>query len=490
MNRNVIVKIGRLFALFSVNCLLVIPVSAMPASLEKNSLIDKVVQAYGGKKLMTLNSLKIYDRYKVFSMDQGPNPKVNSISTLYSTLAVDFNSAKKSVISWRENSNGNRLSEILFDGKVGWNINHLRGTHVENSALTTDVVGAGMMKMVDTILARRLERYRDSAKLVSADYTTRKPLFTLSFVAEKDNQYFLDIDPSSGLILSMSRNADRTTGSVYHYGKHKQIQGLTFATDMNMYVNGEPRFITLSRNIEVNNANQKSFSLPNTSTKLKGFIDRSKMTVDKLADKVYLVGQGSNFSIFVDAGDFYIGAGGLSGMTERLAAVNELLGTNKPIKKQVIPDHHRGHLGALKELEKMASTIVIAPAHRLIIEGVMVGDSDDKISLVNNKMSLVNGLIEVYSINTAHAESYLLFYIPSAKLVFSADHFGTNLIEALPGANNTIKTFRSEIQRLGIEVESYVHAHGPRVLSSADLSKVLVGYQVKTCPLDHDICLD
>ena len=135
--------------------------------------------------------------------------------------------------------------------------------------------------------------------------------------------------------------------------------------------------------------------------------------------------------------------------------------------------------------------MVITSQHRNIIESMRsdkMRTADFKV--INKKLDLVNGLVEVHDIQTAHAQNYLLFYVPSAKLVFSADHFGTNLIEALPGANNTIKTFYSEIARLNIPVERYADAHSPRVLTHEDLEKVLVDYKVKPCPPKHDICVD
>lgn len=467
------------------------PAVSMPKALEKNEVIDRVIHAYGGDKLKALKSLKVYDRYKVFSLDQGPNPEISSISMLYSTLTVDFSSGKKSVKNWNQSVNGNRLSEILFDGGTGWSINHLRGTHVENKNLGANVVGAGMMKMVDTILARRLHKHRDTATLVSQTTSFGKPIYTLSFVDKNKGQYFVDIDVSSGLILTMSQNDDRTSGSVYEYRKHRKVQGLTFAADMNMFVKGKPRFITTSRNIEVNKVNQKSFSIPENSVKLKGMNNSSTMHVQKLADKVYLAGKGTSFSIFVDAGDFYVGGGGLAGLNERLEAVNQFLGTDKSIKLQIIPDHHRGHLGAIKELDEMGVNMIIAPEHRNIIESMRADKTRNAtFKAIDKKLELANGLVEVHDIQTAHAENYLLFYIPSAKLVFSADHFGTNLIEALPGANNTIKTFHNEIERLNLQVERFADSHSPRVLNREDLEKVLSDYQVKSCPPEHDICVD
>lgn len=491
MNRVTITHISILLALISISSLISTSTFAAEKAVNKDELIDKVIRTYGGEKLFQITSLSVNDRYKVFSMDQGANPELNDVSRLNSVLNVDFKSGKKSVKSWRKSSNGNRLSEILFDGKTGWSINHLRGTHVENDALTTDVVGAGMMRMVDTILALRLQKHRNTAKLISHGLIAGKPIYTLSFKAGNNRSYYLDIDAAAGLILRMSQSENLTNGSVYEFGNHKVVQGLTFATDMNMLVKGKPSFITLSRSIEVNRVNQQVFSTPKDSIKLKGMINSSTMSVQKLADDVYLAGKGTNFSIFVDAGDYFIGGGGLSGLNKRLEAVNQLLGTNKTIQVQVIPDHHRGHLGAIKELEEMGSSLVIASEHRKIIESLMSNKSQqNEFISINKKMKLANGLVEVYDIDTVHSNNYLLFYVPSAKLVFSADHFGTNLIDALPSANNTTKTFYDEIERLGISVDKYASSHGPRILSAADMQTVLSGYQVKSCIPGHNICID
>ena len=467
------------------------PALAESRTLENKVLIDRVIRAYGGDKLINLKSLQVTDRYKFFSRDQGPNPDVNSVSLLNSTLTVDFSSDKKSIKNWRQGANGNRLSETLFDGQTGWSINHLRGTYVENKSLTAEVVGAGMMRMVDTVLALRLAKNRHSAEFITHFTLAGKAVTSLSFESANKEKYFVHVETSTGLIIRMSRNSDFKTGPLYEFGNHKKIHGLTFAADMNMLVNGEPSFITTSRSFTVNTIYQQAFMLPKDFTQLKGFIDSSKMTVNKLAEKVYLVGEGTRFSIFVDAGEYYIGGGGLGDITKRLVAINESLGVDKPIKVQVIPDHHRGHLGAVKELEEMGSRLVVAEQHRKIIESLKMNkDQDGDFLVIEKQLELANGLVEVFDINTAHADNYLLFYVPSAKLVFSAHHFGTNLIEALPGANNTIKTFRDEIERLNIDVEKYANLHGPRILSAADLDKVLSGYQVKSCPPEHQICMD
>lgn len=459
---------------------------AMSDKLTKDELIDKVIAAYGGDKLLQLSDLTVSDKYKVFTLDQGPDPSFNGVTILYSELFIDFDSDKKLIKNWRQDHNGNQLRGTLFDGKSGWNINYLRASHVKNSSVSTNTVGAGMMKMIDTVLVRRLAENRDSAQIVSRKNRLGQPVYTLTFTSNDNNQYAVEIDAPRGLLLSMLLGESRNTGRFYKFSQHKKQNGVTFAHNMDMFTAGEPRFVTTSRKVKVNKLNAQTFALPKASKQLQGLTNNSMMTVKQLADGVYIVGEQTRFSIFVDVGDHYVGAGGLRGIDKRLSALNKHLNKQNQIKVQIIPDHHRGHLGALSELAEMNTGILIAPTHRKIVETIY--KNNNKIDEVSNMISLVDGKVEVYNIHTAHADNYLLFYLPAEKLVFSADHFGTSLINALPGANNTIKSFHSEINRLGISVSRYANAHSARVLSQSDLKMVLSDYKIQPCPLTHAFC--
>jgi len=475
--------------LLTLQVLFATPVVANTQDSKADLLVARVLQAYGGDQLGALTSLQVEDSYKVFSLDQGANPAVNEVTNLTSRLNVDFKSNKKNVKNWRQGPNGNSLSQILFDGSTGWSINHLRGTHVENPSLTADRVGSGMLKMIDTVLALWLYQNRASASWHAEKLVAGKSVSTLAFETKNKEQYFLDIEVSTGLILRMSRSLDSSSGPVYEFSQHTKVQDLTFATDMNMLIDGKPRFVTTQRDIEINSLEPDAFSIPDKSVKLKGMLNPDIMQVQKLAEKVYLAGKGRNFSIFVDAGYYWVGAGGLTGITQRLTAVNQYLNVEKSLHMQILPDHHRGHLGALPELIELGSQLVFAAQHESIIDKLAeVTDSNQKLVVTSEKLSLLKGLVEVYDITTAHAENYLLVYIPHAKLVFSADHFGTNLIDALPGGNNTIKTFHSEITRLNLDVAQFAHAHGPRLLTATDLEQVVTHYKPKTCPLDEALC--
>lgn len=478
--------LGRL-SVFSLS-LILLSSAAMATSkkLTKDELIDKVITTYGGDKLLQLSDLTVSDKYKVFSLDQGPDPAFNGVTTLYSELLIDFGSAKKLIKNWRQDHNGNQLRGTLFDGQSGWNINYLRGSHVKNNNVSTNTVGAGMMKMIDTLLVRQLAIHRDNAHIISTKNLLGQPIYALTFTAHDNKQYILETDASSGLVLSMLIGKSPNTGRLYQFSQHKKQEGITFAHNMDMFIAGEPRFVTTARSVKINQLTSQAFVLPKKSKQLQGLTNNSTMTVKQLADDVYLVGEQTRFSIFVDAGEYYVGAGGLGGIDKRLSALNKHLNKQNQIKVQVIPDHHRGHLGALAKLAEMNTPVLIAPTHRKIVESMY--KNNNEIEEVSNLVRLAGGKVEVYNIHTAHANNYLLFYLPAEKLVFSADHFGTSLINALPGANNTVKSLHREINRLGIPVSRYANAHSARVLNQSDLEMVLSDYEVAPCPLAHSFC--
>ena len=69
--------------------------SGQEPKMTSQQVLDYVFSTYGGNNLNKITSLEVYDKYKVFSLDQGPDPKVNTVSKLSSKLSVDFSTGKK-----------------------------------------------------------------------------------------------------------------------------------------------------------------------------------------------------------------------------------------------------------------------------------------------------------------------------------------------------------------------------------------------------------
>lgn len=461
--------------------------TGVSSSDNEQAIIDKIVEAYGGEALTNMTSLVVHDRYKTITRNGGVRPGLDAVSRLHSTLTVDFVTGRKSVKNWSVTARGKRLGQIMFDGNVGWSINHLRGSHVVRQDLTANNVGAGMMRLLDTTIVRSLLEARDTVTVEGTESFLGRTHDKLSFKINGTAAVTLYVDSATGLISQMVR----PNGTKYVYSEYRTTAGVTYASDTNQYRRGQASMITLSRRIEVNPDIDAAFELPASTKALEGMRDTSEMVVKKLGEDVYIAGLGFRSSLYVDAGDYWVGVGSLPGFKQRLQAVNDESGTDKPLKHVIVPEHQSGHLGEINAIAAMDADFVTVASHLPSLKQQFTEPlPDERFILVDGRLELADGKVHVYDISTITSEHFLLFYVPSLKLVFTLDEFGTNLLNSVPSADKRTVSFRAAIEALGIDVQQFTHVHGTGVLSMAQLRQVTDGYKEGYCPEGHAICAD
>ncbi len=463
--------------------------SAALAGEKENTLIDKVLSAYGGDALTSVRTLTINDRYKVLSIGQSASADAIDIALNNVSLTIDFENERKSVLSWNKGRGGVFLNQNIFDGEKGMALNHILRTRTENTNLNYETLGGGIMRTSDVSLVKLLVAARGTAVHSGEEMYRGRIHDKLTYKMEGSPDLTVFIDQETGLLSKMTRQNPQIGELSYVFTEHRRTGGITYASDTNFFIAGQPNIVTVSRTIEVNPNISDKFEVPSGYTAQGGNIDTSEMRSKELAEGVYFSGQNGGFSIFVDAGDHYVGAGGYPALPDRLKAVQELAGNEKPLKDHVVTHHHTDHLGAMNEIAEMGANFVTVDAHVGAIKDQLANPVDDnRFVRVNGKQTFGNGKVEVYDISTAHADHYLLFYVPRAKLVFSADHFGTNLETGLPAANKNMVTFRSAVEALNLEIDGFVSAHGVRVLTMDDLKAATDGYMEASCPIGFSIC--
>lgn len=456
------------------------------AGPQKETFIDKVILAYGGERLTGLNSLVLEDRYKSVTVDGGPVPGEADISRLNSTLTVDFLGGRKAVKNWRMSKAGNRLGKIMFDGKQGWSVNFLRGSYVERDDLTGKNVGAGMMRLLDTTMVRELNMQRTNSTLGDQQDINGKAHAVIEVKPEGAAAYSLFIDLETHMVTKLRRGR-----ATYYYADHRLKDGIRYAADTNYMVDGQPRLMTLSRTISVNQDVEPAFGIPADAKKLKGMMDNSKMSVRQLSEHSYMVGKGFAFSLFVDAGDHFVAAGGLPGTKARLEALNAALGTDKPLRYVVLPEHQGSHLGGIDEIADLGATFVVHQSHvEALKDKLSKSLAEDRIFAVDKGSDFAESQVQLFDIPTIQSAHYLLMYVPEAKLVFSVDEFGTNLRDSVPSADKRMVSFRKALAALPVEISRIVHIHGRQVLTVEQLVEVTSGYRDAVCPEGEAICAD
>ena len=314
--------------------------SAASAGDKEEALIDRIVAAYGGDVILNAKALNIKDRYKILSIGQSAHPDQIDIAHNNISLIVDLKGKRKSVQSWNKGRGGVNLGQNIHDGKTGHNLDHIEKTHAENTNLSYDVLGGGLMRTSDIALVYVMLEGRDEAVHggTSMYRGTMHEKLTFKMASSPDLTIF--VDKNTGYISKMTRQNPQIGELSYVFNDYRKKEGFTYAHDMNFFIAGQPNIVSVARSVDINQDISAAFDVPESYKPLGKNIDTSKMVAKKLAEGVYYSGLNGGFSIFVDAGDHYIGAGGYTALPDRLKAVQELAGNEKPLGKQVVTHHH------------------------------------------------------------------------------------------------------------------------------------------------------
>lgn len=467
----------------------------VPASLAgdvEDALIDKVVAAYGGNALLGLKTLRSNDRYKGFRYGQSVNPDEIDLAHYNALVTVDFENRRKALQWVRGSQPDISLQHQIFDGKLGYSLDHTAQTLVENVGITYASADRRISWLLDTVLARMIADERANSVYQGEENYNGTPHKKISFQADGFPEITLYIDVESGRISNMQR-AHWVAGEYFNYqfSGYKRQDGIIYAASTYVTRGGQPFEIVTARAIEVNPDVTAAFGLPVGYGEEKPTIDFSEMAVKQLADGVYLAGQGWGFSIFVDAGDNFIASGGYRGLKDRFEAVKAFAGVDKPLKFQVVSHHHNDHLGGMKEAAKLGASFLTVKEHVASIrESAGVAITDDRFVIVEGSGSVAGGKLMVVDFPTGHTSHLLISYVPSAKIAFTADIFFSRQEAGAPSGSDGLYAFKRMFADNKLDVEYFAAAHSGRVLTAADLDAAINNIpEDEVCPADWEFCI-
>lgn len=461
------------------------------AGVAEDRLIEKVVQAYGGDILTSARSLKVVNKNKNLAIGQSASADIMNISSNNASLVIDFENQRKSFTNWNKNRAGTFYNQTIVDGDIKANFDHLRKTRTDNANLQYATLGGGTMRTIDTTLVYVMLEGRENAAIGEDVFIGGKRHETLTFPMQGSPDLTIYVDAVTGLISRMTRNNPAVGVLSYNFSDHTRAGGTIYAASANFQIAGQPNIFNVSRELELNVDVSADFEVPSNYRSAGATLDTSEMQVRELGEGIYYAGLNGGFSIFVDAGDHFVAAGGYAGLPARFDAVKAAAGVDKPLGYQIVTHHHSDHIGGMAEAAALNANLVTVQSHVAPLQAVQTSPlPEDRFTLVDGKMTLADGKVEIYDISTAHSDHYLLVYVPGINLVFSADHFSTNLENGLPPANNNMVTFRTAVEALDLDIDGFIGAHGTRVLTMADLRAATDGYRELTCPVGATLCAD
>ncbi|NVJ99440.1 MAG: MBL fold metallo-hydrolase [Alphaproteobacteria bacterium] len=481
-------KILRIVPVF---CLIFSSVSAFTED-KIGALIDKTVTAYGGEALLNLQTLRIDDTYKSFRRGQSRSPNETDQVAYKTRTTIDYAKRRASAQSiGGVYVQGLYVQHSFFDGSTGYQVNHSAETAAERPNLGFSRADRGLSWRLDLALVKLLAESREIAAYKGKAPLRGKPQELISFKPEGYPEFTLYLDEETGLVSQMTR-ADRGSDKpyVYVFSDYQTRDGFTFASDTYVMREGIPESLTATRSVTFNANIDTAYAVPSAYGTPPNMIDDAEMSVQKLADNVYHAGKWGAFSIFLDTGDHLIASGGYTGLKERLDAVQAFIGSDKPLKYQIVTHHHEDHIGGLKEVADMGVTFIAAEDHIEAIKSAAETElSEDRFIIAGKNNTYAEGMIQVVDITSWHANHNLVTYIPGEKIVFSADHFFSFAETGAPDPAEMYAQFKNALDGFGVDADRFAAAHSGRILTREDLKHSSTGpFKGLPCPKDWDFC--
>ena len=456
---------------------------------ETSKIIDKVIHAYGGKALIGAKSLKISEYNKGPWPGESENPGLPEIWRINEELTIDFENKRKSLLSYRVPRTTVDLEKWVFDGKHAYiyDIFHKKYSR-EDDWLNYNNLGGSLVRGSGVMHAKRLHSELKEAEYLGDEYYRGKPHKKLMVTMKSGAKFTYFIDGNTGLIRKMLRSHSSGT-LVYVFSNYQKSDGLTYASDMDFFVNGELRTASVLRHIELNPDLEEAFKKPGNFTFWGEMIDNGEMAAKQIGKGVYQAGKGRAKTVFVEQGNHFIAIGGASALKENFNALKKVVTVDKPIEFFVITHHHGRNLRGLNNAIELGAKLVTSKAHKSTVERVFSESLPAQLYVVvPDRKPFKLGDLTLHDIPTAHSQHYLLVYSPDNKMVIAEEHYEIQLKTAKPRIYKDMLIFVNALKSLNIQVESLVDLQSWRKITMQEFTNWTQDFKQPTCPIGYEIC--
>jgi len=481
--------------------LLLLNFSPMLVAGEKeNNIINKAIVAYGGVKLMQLKSLKFTDNINHFSVGQSGHtaqgPMAMQLSKDYIEVTIDFTNKNKTFkrattrLVWSHDTDKPTVAHQVFvDGK-GYVVDHGLQQYRTVKSLNYDNVDKGFSQWLDPLIIRQLAKDRNNSRWTDTAYIAGQVHDVLTVNSGTKQEYTVYLNQKSGYLTRMLKKRGAQIRS-YDFMNYVQAQGIIWAKQLLVSTAEQPLYHTNSRQLSFNSTQQHQFSIPSgyKPRPKNHFVDVSKLTIKALAKGVYFVGKDWGYTLFIDAGDYYISAGSwqedsdTQAWQQGLALLRQTTGDDKPVAQHIVSHHHTDHMMGLRDIVKLGTNLVIHPTNIAAVNKHLQQPLvENRFVTIEETNYLADGKVMLFDVPTSHASHNLVIYLPEYKLLFSEDMFGSGYQTTFPSPNGwpSVDTYHrldaltNKTKQLGLEVKQYLSSHHKRILSQTEIDEALM----------------
>ncbi|WP_411360834.1 hypothetical protein [Pseudidiomarina salilacus] len=460
-----------------------------PTDASTQTIVDKVIAAYGGDALLQADSIKVIDYNKGPWPGEGETPAIPELWRINEELTIDFVGQRKSLLSYRVPRTTIDLEKWIQQGDQTIVYDILHEKYSEQNWANFARLGASLERSSDTLHARRLVSLTGELDYAGDDYFRGRLQQKLTYVTDSGERYTYFVDKENGLIHKLLRQHPRAGELLYVFANHSTDSKVTFSRDMNFFVNGELRLTSVHRAIELDPDLETAFQGFDDFTPWGETIDASAFVIKEIANGVYQAGTGRSLTVFIEQSDHYIGLGAADALAANFAEIKKLSQQDKPLNFFVVTHHHNANVRGLDNALTLGATLVVAEQHRdSILSHITVDEADNKIISVPPRAAFTLGDLELFDIATAHSRHYLLAYLPAAKMVLAEDHYVSDLTTAKPRIYHDMVRFADVLDELNLAVETLVDIRGWRQFSMEEFTQWTREFTPNTCPPGYKIC--
>ncbi len=455
----------------------------------KEDVIAKVAAAYGAKELIDIKAITLVDYRKNVFSDQSSPAAAPEMWRFNEELTIDFANKKKALVSWRVNHTNKDLEKYIADEKSGRVYDMLHGKYSDDDWYNFANTGGAVERSSDTLIAKKLLSANSEFRLIDEVQYQGHAHYQIAFIISGQNESDIYIHKQSGLINKVSRTHPKLGTLAYLFSNHRKVGNIAFAQDMDFSVGDNPRTISTYRNIELKPNLSEKFSIPQGFSSWGAPLEVATMQFNKLENNVYHVGKGFSRTLFIDAGKYFISAGGNGALKDNFTSLQHHLNIKKPLKFVVLTHHHRLQLNMLEPAFELGAKIITVASNLPAINKKLARELDtNNFVLVNKSKELLGGDLKIFDVATAHADHNLVVYLDKEHILFAEDHYETLYKKGNPRAFKNMLIFANKIEKLGLDVRTLIDGSSPRVLSIDEFKNTVDAYTLPTCPKGYQVC--
>ncbi len=441
-----------------------------------NGIIDEVVEAYGGDKVLSsMNTIIIEHKTINIATGQSLKPEPPFPRNPSSGIsAVDFEN-KVFVTRNHGTAVGFEFNNgTIIDGEQSAQLDYRAGTVAKIAEPDFDTSSGPFMRVTPALLVRQLQDRAQNAYYLGETKIDNQQYDVIGFSMAVGPAISLYFERESRLLRRSERVLPNFGLVEYRFNDYETVDNIPFNKNFVLYLNGDTNLERSNLSTRVNANIDKLTRVEENLTKVAA-ITPDDLSLQTISDGVYLIGGNGTYAMFVEMQDYIIAVGGTAGSSDRIEKLREVV-PDKPIQYGVITHHHFDHILAVSAYEAEGATVLASKAHKKVVMEAAKDGKSLKLKSVNKKHTLKDKTrrVEVIDIGpTAHTEHLLIAYLPKEGIVFEADHFSMPQAGPVPPAVPSTKSFAKALKKHKIKAKTLLSAHSPRPGTMKDLHEAI-----------------